>query len=87
MEQVRGIEPPYSAWEADILPMNYTCIFYIITLIEEKSKPLFGNFFRQQSGTCDGEGLRCRCPDHYSRRQIRPLAPSLMIFARASLIL
>lgn len=26
MEQVRGIEPPCSAWEADILPLNYTCI-------------------------------------------------------------
>ena len=25
MEQVRGIEPPCSAWEADILPLNYTC--------------------------------------------------------------
>ena len=26
LEQVRGIEPPCSAWEADILPLNYTCI-------------------------------------------------------------
>ena len=26
MEQVRGIEPPCSAWEADILPLNYTCM-------------------------------------------------------------
>ena len=25
LEQVRGIEPPCSAWEADILPLNYTC--------------------------------------------------------------
>lgn len=25
-KQVRGIEPPCSAWEADILPLNYTCI-------------------------------------------------------------
>ena len=24
LERVRGIEPPYSAWEADVLPMNYT---------------------------------------------------------------
>ncbi len=30
MEQVRGIEPPCSAWEADILPLNYTCNFLII---------------------------------------------------------
>ena len=25
LEQVRGIEPPSQAWEACILPMNYTC--------------------------------------------------------------
>ena len=25
MEQVRGIEPPYPAWEAGVLPLNYTC--------------------------------------------------------------
>ena len=25
MEQVKGIEPSCSAWEADIPPMNYTC--------------------------------------------------------------
>jgi hypothetical protein len=24
MERVRGIEPPTSAWEADVLPLNYT---------------------------------------------------------------
>jgi tellurite methyltransferase len=24
VERVRGIEPPYSAWEADVLPLNYT---------------------------------------------------------------
>lgn len=29
VEQVRGIEPPCSAWEADILPLNYTCIALI----------------------------------------------------------
>ena len=27
MEQVKGIEPSCSAWEADILPLNYTCTF------------------------------------------------------------
>lgn len=31
LERVRGIEPPYSAWEADVLPLNYTRINYIIT--------------------------------------------------------
>ena len=23
-ERVKGIEPSYSAWEADVLPLNYT---------------------------------------------------------------
>ena len=27
LEQVKGIEPSYSAWEADVLPLNYTCKF------------------------------------------------------------
>ena len=27
MEQTTGIEPAYSAWEADILPMNYVCVY------------------------------------------------------------
>jgi hypothetical protein len=26
MERVRGIEPPPSAWEAEILPLNHTRI-------------------------------------------------------------
>ena len=25
MEQVRGIEPPWPAWKAGVLPLNYTC--------------------------------------------------------------
>ena len=29
MERVKGIEPSQSAWEADILPLNYTRIFYL----------------------------------------------------------
>ncbi len=26
MERVMGIEPTFSAWEADVLPLNYTRI-------------------------------------------------------------
>ena len=26
MEHATGIEPAYSAWEADVLPLNYACI-------------------------------------------------------------
>ena len=25
LEQMTGIEPAYSAWEADVLPLNYIC--------------------------------------------------------------
>ena len=30
LEQVKGVEPSYRAWEARVLPMNYTCKFLII---------------------------------------------------------
>ncbi len=33
MERVRGIEPPYSAWEADVLPLNYTRGWQIVTIL------------------------------------------------------
>ncbi len=26
VERAKGIEPSYSAWEADVLPLNYICI-------------------------------------------------------------
>ena len=29
MEQVTGIEPACSAWEADILPLNYTRKYFL----------------------------------------------------------
>ena len=28
LERVTGIEPAFSAWEADVLPLNYTRITY-----------------------------------------------------------
>ena len=36
MEQVRGIEPPCSAWEADILPLNYTCMHSAFILYHKR---------------------------------------------------
>lgn len=30
VEQVKGIEPSYSAWEADVLPLNYTCKWWYL---------------------------------------------------------
>jgi hypothetical protein len=34
MEQVVGIEPTSSAWKAEVLPLNYTCIGYL-SLMEQ----------------------------------------------------
>jgi hypothetical protein len=28
LERVKGIEPSQSAWEADVLPLNYTRMYY-----------------------------------------------------------
>ena len=28
-KQITGIEPASPAWEADVLPMNYICIFLV----------------------------------------------------------
>ena len=32
LEQVTGIEPAYSAWEADTLPLSYICIYLAFIL-------------------------------------------------------
>ena len=34
MERVSGIEPPYSPWQGDVLPLNYTRIMAVPTRIE-----------------------------------------------------
>ena len=47
VEQVKGIEPSCSAWEADILPLNYTRkSFCIITGSGEKCKHFFYWIYR-----------------------------------------
>ena len=30
LEQVAGIEPATTAWEADVFPLNYTCITFML---------------------------------------------------------
>lgn len=30
MEQATGIEPALSAWEAEVLPLNYACVYLLI---------------------------------------------------------
>ena len=49
-----GIEPASSAWEADILPMNYTCPTSVS--IAQK-KRLFNPFFYKFLEICDIMGF------------------------------
>ncbi len=41
MKQITGIEPASSAWEADVLPMNYICIrnIFYCTIKERRIQP------------------------------------------------
>ena len=51
LEQVKGIEPSYSAWEADVLPLNYTCIdLGIIAYQSVFGKNFFATAFRDFRG-------------------------------------
>ncbi len=34
MERVKGIEPSYAAWEAAVLPLNYTRMKSVLNLID-----------------------------------------------------
>ena len=43
MERVKGIEPSSQAWEARILPMNYTRIVYYNTIEGKKKQANFIN--------------------------------------------
>ena len=38
MERVMGIEPTYSAWKADVLPLNYTRIVWVIPVVDGKAR-------------------------------------------------
>ncbi len=37
MERMKGIEPSYQAWEARILPLNYTRMMYYLLSIADKT--------------------------------------------------
>ncbi len=45
MERATGIEPAYSAWKADVLPLNYArlCIFGLLP-----ASRLLGTIFKTQ---------------------------------------
>ena len=40
MERVKGIEPSYAAWEAAVLPLNYTRMDGILTAEQFERQPL-----------------------------------------------
>ena len=46
LEQVKGIEPSCSAWEADILPLNYTCAswnsYLLYHRLKHNARKIFG---------------------------------------------
>ena len=42
-ERVKGIEPSYSAWEADVLPLNYTRRLFL-NLLKALFRPYVHHF-------------------------------------------
>lgn len=38
VEQVKGVEPSYQAWEACVLPMNYTCVETLLSIAHPRGK-------------------------------------------------
>ena len=46
-ERTTGIEPASSAWEADILPMNYICELVYYTINQKKIQLYFKKFFKK----------------------------------------
>lgn len=57
MEQMTGIEPAWSAWEAEVLPLNYICVlredkdhhyshyYTTLTLKMQEDKDIFRKIF------------------------------------------
>ena len=42
MERVTGIEPAFSAWEADVLPLNYTRKLFSELVVKCNEEPAQG---------------------------------------------
>jgi hypothetical protein len=56
MERVMGIEPTLAAWEAAVLPLNYTRIFLVIQEFARSGRRLAPS----ACGRCDGATPRGR---------------------------
>ncbi len=64
MERVMGIEPTYSAWKAEVLPLNYTRA--------AKRRIAYQNRFKFSGGGADHSGLQ---PSTY--RTAQPLRSTI----------
>ena len=49
LERMRGIEPPLSAWEAGVLPMNYIRVYGKYSTERKKNQSLFRRIFSSGS--------------------------------------
>ena len=49
MERVMGIEPTYQAWEARVLPLNYTRTVTVYSRLQEVGKLSTGGVIRERS--------------------------------------
>ena len=49
MERIKGVEPSCSAWEADVLPMNYTRESVVFDIIADRNENCNKNFVRREN--------------------------------------
>ena len=62
VERMRGIEPPLSAWEAGVLPMNYIRVYGKYSTERKKNQSLFRRFFSTGSGEEQRRDKFVLCP-------------------------
>ncbi len=62
LERMRGIEPPLSAWEAGVLPMNYIRVYGKYSTERKKNQSLFRRFFSTGSGEEQRRDKFVLCP-------------------------
>ena len=78
LERMRGIEPPLSAWEAGVLPMNYIRVYGKYSTERKKNQSLFRRFF--SSGSAEEQRR-----DNFVLSLVRPVN-ALLIFTAYSTI-
>ena len=97
MEQVKGIEPSYRAWEARVLPMNYTCVLLLYYIPESnfmstelcRDAPYGGS---KPTPYCVAQNMHNHCRDRRPRlstggHRDPPLRAHQLIFCGAKYII